>query len=57
MIKQAPWPQLLQLLGKAGEGMMINLLLDCSLFLPLEAGRGNYYQLCGQSPHVAPGKP
>lgn len=47
-IKQAPWPQLLHLLGKSGESMMINLLLDCSVFLPVEAGQGNYYQLSGE---------
>lgn len=48
-MKQAPWPQLLQLLGKSGEFMMINLLLDCSIFLNVEAGHGNYYQLSGKS--------
>lgn len=52
-IKQAPWPQLLHLLGKSGEGMMINLLLDCSIFLPVEAGQGNYYQLSGGYFHIA----
>ncbi|CAN8099264.1 unnamed protein product [Discula destructiva] len=46
-IKQAPWPQLLHLLGQSGESMMINLLLDGSIFLRIEAGRGNYYQLSG----------
>ncbi|POS72887.1 telomerase reverse transcriptase [Diaporthe helianthi] len=29
-LKQTPWPQLLSLLGRAGEGMMINMLLDWS---------------------------
>lgn len=48
-MKQAPWPQLLQLWGKSGEAMMINLLLDCSLFLHVDAGHGNYYQLSGTS--------
>lgn len=47
-IKQSPWPQLLQLLGKSGESIMINLLLDCSIFLHVEAGQGNYYQLSGK---------
>lgn len=50
-IKQAPWPQLLHLLGKSGESMMINLLLDCSIFLPVKAGQGNYYQLSGKFAH------
>ncbi|KAJ4421225.1 Telomerase reverse transcriptase [Gnomoniopsis sp. IMI 355080] len=45
ILKQNPWPQLLHILGKSGESMMLNLLLDCSIFLPVEAGQGNYYQL------------
>lgn len=52
IIKQAPWPQLLHLLGKSGESMMINLLLDCSIFLPVEVGQGNYYQLSGGHPSI-----
>lgn len=28
---------------------MINLLLDCCVFLRVEAGQGNYYQLSGIS--------
>lgn len=46
-LKQTPWPQLLSLLGGAGEGMMINMLLDCAIFVPIEAGQSNYYQLSG----------
>lgn len=49
ILKQTPWPQLLHILGKSGESVMINLLLDCSIFLPIEAGQGNYYQLSGKS--------
>lgn len=49
ILKQDPWPQLLHILGKSGESMMINLLLDCSIFLPVEAGQGNYYQLSGKT--------
>lgn len=26
---------------------MIDMLMDCSVFLPLQAGHGNYYQLSG----------
>lgn len=47
-MKQTPWPQLLSLLGKSGESMMINMLLDCAIFVPVEAGQGNYYQLSGK---------
>lgn len=48
-IKREPWPQLLALLGKAGESMMIDLLLESSIFLRVDAGQGNYYQLSGES--------
>lgn len=51
-IKTTPWPQLLHLLGKSGVSMMINLLLDCSIFLPVAAGQQNYYQLSGKKFHV-----
>ncbi|KAK7738484.1 Telomerase reverse transcriptase [Cytospora paraplurivora] len=44
-IKREPWPQLLVLLGKSGESMMIDLLLESSIFLRVDAGQGNYYQL------------
>ena len=46
-MKAAPWPQVLALMGKEGERTMIDLLLDCGIFLPLESGRGNYHQLSG----------
>lgn len=52
VLKQTPWPQLLSLLGRAGEGMMINMLLDCAIFIPIEVGQSNYYQLSGQTPFV-----
>lgn len=48
-IKESPWPQLLTLLGQSGESIMIDLLLDCSIFLHVESGQGNYYQLSGMS--------
>lgn len=47
-VKQSPWPQLLLLLGNSGENIMINMLLDCAIFLPIDAGQGNYYQLSGE---------
>lgn len=48
-MKAAPWPQVLALMGKEGERAMIDLLLDCGIFLPVENGRGNYHQLSGGS--------
>jgi telomerase reverse transcriptase len=46
-LKASPWPQVLALLGKEGERAMIDLILDCGVFLPVQSGRGNYYQLSG----------
>jgi telomerase reverse transcriptase len=46
-MKAAPWPQVLGLMGKEGERTMIDLILDCGIFLPVENGRGNYHQLSG----------
>ena len=47
-LKEAPWPHLLALLGQSGEKMMIDLLLDNAIFVAVEAGFGNYYQLSGK---------
>ncbi|CZR51337.1 related to telomerase reverse transcriptase [Phialocephala subalpina] len=47
-MKAWPWPQVLALLGKQGERMMIDLILDCGIFLPVEDAYGSYYQLSGQ---------
>ncbi|KAF4335718.1 telomerase reverse transcriptase [Fusarium beomiforme] len=47
VLREAPWPQLLALLGKAGEKIMINLLVDASIYLAVEAGFNNYHQLTG----------
>ncbi|GJC83839.1 telomerase reverse transcriptase [Colletotrichum liriopes] len=35
------------LLGKSGEQIMIDLLIDTAMFLPVKAGVGNLYQLSG----------
>jgi len=46
-LKEPPWPQLLLLFGKEGERIMIDLLLDCSIFISIKAGKDNLYQVCG----------
>jgi telomerase reverse transcriptase len=46
-LKQAPWTRILALLGKDGDRMIRNLLLDCAIFLRLSAGKDNYYQVSG----------
>lgn len=46
-LKESPWPQLLTLLGQSGQRIMLDLLLDCSVFVAVKAGKGNYNQLTG----------
>lgn len=48
-IKASPWPQVLMLMGKEGERVMIDLILDCGIFLAVESGLDSYYQLSGMS--------
>jgi telomerase reverse transcriptase len=47
-LRKAPWPQLLALLGRAGEKIMIDLLVDTSVYVNVQAGFNNYYQLTGE---------
>ncbi|KAM3433002.1 hypothetical protein MY4824_006262 [Beauveria thailandica] len=46
-LKASPWPQLLALLGQSGEKIMINMLVDCSIFVAIEPGWNNFYQISG----------
>ncbi|TAQ91363.1 hypothetical protein B7494_g281 [Chlorociboria aeruginascens] len=46
-MKQPQWTWVLALMGKEGERMMIDLILDCGIFVSLEGGCGSYYQLSG----------
>ncbi|KNG48986.1 telomerase reverse transcriptase [Stemphylium lycopersici] len=46
-LKEPVWCRLHALLGQGGDRIMMNLLLDCSIFLPVEANAGNFYQLSG----------
>ncbi|KAL3418000.1 telomerase reverse transcriptase [Phlyctema vagabunda] len=47
VLKASPWPQLLALMGKEGERMMIDLILDCGVFVHVGSGFGTYSQLSG----------
>ncbi|CAD6447834.1 90dde13d-292a-4651-93b4-1c553ad6b48e [Sclerotinia trifoliorum] len=47
-MKAWPWPHVLSLLGKAGERVMSDLILDCGVFLQVKNTHGSYYQLSGQ---------
>jgi hypothetical protein len=47
-IKGFPWRCLLKFLGKEGDGVMLDLMLKCGIFVPVTGLQGNYYQLSGQ---------
>ncbi|KAH7035079.1 uncharacterized protein B0I36DRAFT_317563 [Microdochium trichocladiopsis] len=58
MLKQSPWPDLLLLLGKSGERIMIDLLLDCAIFKLIKAGEQNFCQISGKPlSEVGQGRP
>lgn len=46
-LKSRPWSDLLNLLGKDGEQIMLEMILECGIYVPVESGKGNYYQLSG----------
>ncbi|KAK5002467.1 Telomerase reverse transcriptase, partial [Cryomyces antarcticus] len=46
-MKHQPWSNLLPLLGNGGDRIMIDLILDCGIFIPVEGGAGNLQQLSG----------
>lgn len=46
-LKDPVWCRLHALLGPGGDRIMLDLLLDCAIFLPIKANAGNYYQLSG----------
>jgi len=47
-LKRPPWPQLLLLLGQAGERIMVDLLVDCAVYVSVDAGVRNMWQLSGK---------
>ncbi|KAL9124591.1 MAG: hypothetical protein Q9217_006090 [Psora testacea] len=47
VLKGAIWADILALLGKSGEEIMLDILLECSLFAMVPGGRDNYYQISG----------
>ncbi|KAL8703103.1 MAG: hypothetical protein Q9201_003694, partial [Fulgogasparrea decipioides] len=60
-LKSRPWTELLNLLGKDGEQIMLDLILDCAIYMGVESGKGIFYQLSGipltELQPVATGKP
>ena len=48
-MKNAVWAELLGLLGQEGDRIILDMILGCGIYLPLESGRDNCYQVCGVS--------
>lgn len=47
-LKASSWMEILCLLGKEGDSIMLDLFLDCGIFVAGDEGLGNYYQLSGR---------
>lgn len=48
-LKEGAWIEILSLLGKEGDRIMLDLILGSGIFLAVDGGRGNFYQLSGMS--------
>ena len=48
-LKSTPWKDLPRALGKQGERIVTDLLLDCAIFVPLGDSGNVLSQICGQS--------
>jgi hypothetical protein len=46
-LKEPVWCRLHALLGQGGDRIIMDMLLECSIFLPIRSSIGNYYQLSG----------
>ena len=49
LLKSSAWTGILSLLGKEGDQIMLEVLLDCGMFVAIDEGHGNYYQLSGRT--------
>lgn len=47
VLKGTAWTRILGLLGKDGERIMLDMVLNAGIFAAVDGGRGNYYQLSG----------
>ena len=47
LLKGSAWTGILSLLGKEGDQIMLELLLDCGIYMAIDQDQGNYYQLSG----------
>ena len=48
-LKGSSWTEILGLLGKEGDRIMLDLVLDCGIFVAGDEGQSNYYQLSGRA--------
>lgn len=46
-LKSAGWSDILRLLGKEGDRVMLDMILGCGIFVAINGARGNFYQLSG----------
>ncbi|KAL2046145.1 hypothetical protein N7G274_001592 [Stereocaulon virgatum] len=46
-MKDAAWAKILGLLGKEGNEIMLDMVMLCGIFVAVDGGQGNYYQLSG----------
>ena len=51
-LKGSCWTEVLALLGKEGDRILLDLFLDCAIFVEGGEGQGNYYQLSGRAAGV-----
>lgn len=47
-LKGSYWSEVLSLLGNEGDRIMLDMIMDCGIFLAGHEGQGNYYQLSGR---------
>ena len=48
-LRSRVWSEVLNLLGKDGEEIMLDMILECAIYAAVKSGGGNYYQLSGRS--------
>ena len=47
-LKSSSWSEVLSLLGNEGDRIMLDMVMDCGIFLAGHEGQGNLYQLSGR---------
>ncbi|OJD24892.1 hypothetical protein ACJ73_03741 [Blastomyces percursus] len=48
ILKNSPWTDILGILGRSCEEIMLHLLLDCSVFIEVDEKKHSFYQLSGE---------